>query len=363
VKEQRIVRKIENQASKFKQRAHKSPQDGKRHDQVRRDEKKWMWTAYNKLGWSFAKIGSVFNRDPRSTKEAIETYKPTGQQTAETVQHKAESVGEDETKRPENKRPLPVLMDRGVLELAATFKENLSRIDALDGAVYQLSGDPWPTDIPSVLHVSHYPELKVVLAVEHDQPGQFLLLMEEVEAILPGFGKDFRDWECQSLTPLIRRGQDVIREIWQKAREGTGLEMSFDREYILPHEYGLLLNVPLFVYRFALKHCAESNPPDPELELNPADIDRFPDLPPHYRQLTSRGEPDLLLAAGAGRVVDSHGIPMDVMDLCKRITTELCQLYAQDGRIREIVREQKALQKKREPFLKALSEFLGSFSG
>ena len=361
MKEGALIKKIEAQANKFKERAIKSPQDRKRHDSVKQDEKRWMWTAHHKLGWSFAKIGSVFNRDPRTTKEAIETYKP-HQHAPEAVQHEAVGPGREEAKQ--NKRPLPVLVGRGLLEPAATFKDSLSRIGALDGAVYQLLGAPWTTDIPSVLHVSHYPELKVVLAIEHDQPGQFLLLTEQIEAIAPGFGVNFREWEHRSLTPFVGRCQEIIRDIWHRAREGTGLEMSTYRGYSLPREYGLLQNVPLFVYRFALKHCVESNPPKPELELNPADIDRFPYLPPHYRQLTCRGEPSLLLAAGFGPVVDhSRGIMTDVMDLCKAVTVELCEQFAHDDRTREIVREQEALQKECDPFVKALSDFLRSFAG
>jgi len=76
VKEQRIIKKIENQASKFKQRALKSPEDRKRHDQVRQDEKKWMWRAHNELGWSFAKIGSIFNRDPRTVRKVTKIFNP-----------------------------------------------------------------------------------------------------------------------------------------------------------------------------------------------------------------------------------------------------------------------------------------------
>jgi len=363
MKEGALIKKIEARANKFKERALKSPQDGKRHDAVRQDEKKWMWTAYNELGWSFAKIGSIFNRDPRATKKAIETYKPP-QHGPEAVEHKTESLSGKEAKHLESKRPLPVLVGRGLLEPAATFKDNLSRIGALDGAVYQLLGAPWATDIPSVLHVSHYPELKVVLATEHDQPGQFLLLTEQLEAVAPGFGVDFREWERRSLTPFVGRCQEIVRDIWYRAREGTGLEMSPYRGYSLPHEYGLLQNVPLFVYRFALEHCVESNPPEPELELSPADVDRFPYLSPHYRQLTCRGEPDLLLAAGFGPAIDhSRGIMTDVMDLCQAVTVELCQQFARDDRMREIVREQEALQKECEPFLKALSDFLRSSTG
>jgi len=79
VKEDRLVKKIEAQANKFKLRIQKGRGDEKRHDGVRPDEQKWMWTAHHDLGWSSAKIGSIFNRDPRTVQKAIATYKPTGQ--------------------------------------------------------------------------------------------------------------------------------------------------------------------------------------------------------------------------------------------------------------------------------------------
>lgn len=76
MKEDRLVRKIEERAKKFKLRAQKGRGDEKRHDAVRPDEQKWMWTAHHDLGWSFAKIGSIFNRDARTAQKAISTYKP-----------------------------------------------------------------------------------------------------------------------------------------------------------------------------------------------------------------------------------------------------------------------------------------------
>jgi len=79
VKEDRLVKKIEAQAKKFKLRVQKGRGDAKRHDGVRPDEQKWMWTAHHELGWSFAKIGSIFNRDPRTVQKAIAAYKPGGQ--------------------------------------------------------------------------------------------------------------------------------------------------------------------------------------------------------------------------------------------------------------------------------------------
>jgi len=79
VKEDRLIKKIEEQAEKFKLRIQKGRGDEKRHDAVRPDEQKLMWTAHHDLGWSLAKIGSIFNRDPRTVQKAIATYKPTGQ--------------------------------------------------------------------------------------------------------------------------------------------------------------------------------------------------------------------------------------------------------------------------------------------
>lgn len=56
VKEERLIKKVQDYANKFKLRALKSPEDDKRHDLTKRDERKSMWTAYNRLGWSFAKF-------------------------------------------------------------------------------------------------------------------------------------------------------------------------------------------------------------------------------------------------------------------------------------------------------------------
>jgi len=79
VKEDRLIRKIEEQAEKFKLRIQKGRGDEKRHDAVRPDEQKLMWTAHHDLGWSFAKIGGTFNRDPRTVQKAIAAYASTGQ--------------------------------------------------------------------------------------------------------------------------------------------------------------------------------------------------------------------------------------------------------------------------------------------
>ena len=87
MKEQELINKIENQASIFKSRKIIGHGDAKRHDTIKRDEQEWMWTAQNKLGWSYDKIGSVFSRDARSVKSAIERYKPPGEQYQKTIRN------------------------------------------------------------------------------------------------------------------------------------------------------------------------------------------------------------------------------------------------------------------------------------
>jgi hypothetical protein len=76
MKEQRLGKKIESQSTKFKQRALKSPRDRKRHDRIEHDEQRCMQTAHKELGWSFAKIASVFDRDPRAVKKTVQSYEP-----------------------------------------------------------------------------------------------------------------------------------------------------------------------------------------------------------------------------------------------------------------------------------------------
>jgi len=72
VKEVSQIKKIEDRANKFKQRMRKGTYDRKRHDQVRPDEQKWMHIAHNQLGWSFAKIASIFGRDPRTVTQCLQ---------------------------------------------------------------------------------------------------------------------------------------------------------------------------------------------------------------------------------------------------------------------------------------------------
>jgi len=82
--EQKLIKKIQEQAASFKLRTEKNLSDEKRHDIVQSDEQKSMWTAHNQLGWSFATIGSVFDRDRRTAQAAIERYVDTKKKKQKT---------------------------------------------------------------------------------------------------------------------------------------------------------------------------------------------------------------------------------------------------------------------------------------
>lgn len=71
---EKLAKNILDQAKIFKSRAVKSFADDKRHDLVQQDERKSMWTAHNRLGWSFSKIGSAFERDWRTAKKVVESH-------------------------------------------------------------------------------------------------------------------------------------------------------------------------------------------------------------------------------------------------------------------------------------------------
>lgn len=89
--QQKQIKKIEELARKFKTRAHRSPNDRKRHDSTQSDEQKVMRDAYNKLGWSYAKIGGAFDRDPRTVARTVQ----------QGVKSKDETIAQDDSSLPD----------------------------------------------------------------------------------------------------------------------------------------------------------------------------------------------------------------------------------------------------------------------
>lgn len=70
MKKEILEKRILEKAKFFKSRARNNP-ECQRHDSPKSDEKKEMYTAYHELGWSYAKIGGLFKRDPRTVEKAV----------------------------------------------------------------------------------------------------------------------------------------------------------------------------------------------------------------------------------------------------------------------------------------------------
>jgi hypothetical protein len=70
-----LANQILEKANICKKRANKGHIYDKRHDPVLKDEKKAYLIAYDKLKWSYRKIGSHFDRDLRTVEKVIKSHK------------------------------------------------------------------------------------------------------------------------------------------------------------------------------------------------------------------------------------------------------------------------------------------------
>jgi len=223
-----------------------------------------------------------------------------------------------------------------LLDLAARFQDELSQISAKDWVVWQLPGAPWPAWPPPIspavlrAHIDRgRPQIR--LAVEEEQ--QFSLLIIRLVAAFPEFNQ-FTDWK-RSLSDFISKCREMSYELWKTAEYMTGLPVSG-----IDNGDGFLLNVPLFIYEFALDNYMRENLP--ELEVLPYDAYRYKLIPKALKEFT--------LAVGS----------WEQMWACGQSTISGCSRYARDERIGMIRQEQAEIRKQAEPFQKALSQLLVS---
>ena len=152
MKKETIVKKIEKQAARYKLRASRSPSDRKRHDQVQADEQQWMGKAHRELGWSAAKIGEVFGRDPRTVGREIKRHKPKEEARVEEIKEAQddEGLGEEISSLQQTAKgdPLLSLIRRWQLELEA-----FSPVHLLQGWFHDADGQS-----PPLFHTSRYVE-------------------------------------------------------------------------------------------------------------------------------------------------------------------------------------------------------------
>lgn len=216
--------------------------------------------------------------------------------------------------------------------IAGQLRDSLSRINPKDWAIWELpdTGRPPMTSETGLRIWTDRGRLRVDLALQKDE--RFPVLMSKLRMASPELGE--YDSLKRSLAEFFRLCWDVAQEIWKRSQSETGLMLS----PILVAGRGHLLNVPRFVYEFALDNYMA--PELPELEVLTNDL--------HSYKLVPKNLPNYILAIG----------PEDEMVRCKQVTISLSSEYAKDGRIGDI--RDRAIETKSqvEPFLTALSAVL-----
>ncbi len=178
-------------------------------------------------------------------------------------------------------------------------------------------------------------KLVVELAVEQDK--RFSLFIARLKNSFPEF-KSYDQWR-ESLTDFVTMCWALAQEISSRAQRETGLILS----PIPVMGQGHLLNVPQFVYEFALDNYASGK--QPHLEI----IQQDP-----YRYRLVPGElPNYVLAISS----------KDEMERCKKVTIFITSQYVQDERIGEMITKTLQMKKQTAPFQSALSTVIKESTG
>jgi hypothetical protein len=106
---------------------------------------------------------------------------------------------------------------------------------------------------------------------------------------------------------------------------------------------GHLLNVPKFIYEFALDNYCSGTKPDLLVVEHVA----------HRHKLVPIHQPDYTLAFGSNKE----------MQICKEVTTSLARQYARDDRIGTIGSEAQTVKKETAPLHAALSKLINEATG
>ncbi len=206
------------------------------------------------------------------------------------------------------------------MDLAVQLQSSMTNISAKDWAIWGIpdTGQPPLTSEAGLKIWIDRGKLVVKLAVEQDK--RFTLFITRLKNSLPEF-KSYDQWR-KSLSELVNMCSALAQEICSRAKNETGLILS----PIPVMGQGHLLNVPKFVYEFALDNYSSGKQPD--LEILQDDPYRYKLVPKHL--------PNYKLATGS----------KDEMEMCKKVTISITDQYAKDERIGEI--KVKALEVKKQ---------------
>ncbi len=231
---------------------------------------------------------------------------------------------------------LPVKWQETV-DLAVQLQSSMTNISAKDWAIWGIpdTGQPPLTSEAGLKLWTPRGKLVVGLAVEQD--NRFPLFVARLKTVFIEF-KSYDQWR-KSLTEFVSICWALAQEICSKAVNETGLILS-------PIEVmgqGHLLNVPQFIYEFALDNYASGK--QPHLEILQQD--------PYRYRLVPGELPNYVLAISS----------KDEMEKCKKVTLSLTDQYAKDGRIGEINAKVLQVKKQMAPFQAALATVIKKATG
>jgi len=218
------------------------------------------------------------------------------------------------------------------VDLAIQLQSSMTNISAKDWAIWGLpdAGQPPLTSEAGLRIWMDRGKLVVKLAVEQDK--RFPPFMTRLQTSLPEF-KAYDQWR-ESLSDFVGMCWTLAQEILRKAEAETGLILSS----IPVMGKGHLLNVPKFIYEFALGNYASGK--QPALEILEHD--------PNRHQLVPGDLPNYILAIGS----------KDEMERGKEVTISLTNQYAKDERIGQIKIKALEVKKQADLFQRELSTFI-----
>ncbi len=223
------------------------------------------------------------------------------------------------------------------LELAIQLQNSLSGIGFKDWSIWGLpdTGKPPQTSEAGLRLWIDRGELAVNLSVESDK--RFPLFITRLKASFTEF-ESYDRWR-KSLISLVRMCWDMAHEIKSKAEAETGLFLS----PYPPIGKGHLINVPKYIYEFALDKYACKG--QPVLEILEND--------PKHCWVVPGGLPNYALAMGS----------KDEMEKCREATISLAVQYAKDERMGKIVAKARQVKDQTAPFQSALSAVIEKATG
>jgi hypothetical protein len=288
------------------------------------------WDTVNRVVEEFSRL------TPAQVKQLPDALKERWHELSPLRPDKPESLLIDK-----GKGQLRVLIGEEHEDLAARLKRDIEDFDIRDNyAVWQFPGNPWAFQGPEraefkyTLDVIPYLGGSKVSGFKIENEKGCTVMIERMKSSFPDFAAF--DRFKGHIAGLIDGCQVLCHEIWAQAEAVTGFKMGIQAGY------GYLIDVPFYIWRFALANYNSGKSP----ELEPVPIDAY------HAYLAPRERPGWALAVGLTQA----------MVICQEQVAGLCEHYAQDVRIGELFQREKDLKKQADPLVQALTRAITAFS-